>query len=79
LCSQFGIAVSTLYVWKHRLLEHKELALGALVNLKKATLDFLRGFFETGNQSNFLSDFFHRHGFSFMQSSARKTARSRPP
>ena len=42
LCAHYGIAVSTFYVWKHRLLEHKDLLLGMLESLKEPVQVFLR-------------------------------------
>jgi len=79
VCSHYGIAVSTLYAWKQRLLEHKELVLGALLSLKKPVLDFLRDIFRSEQISICLSDFFTRFGFSFMQNRTRKASLSRPP
>ena len=79
VCGQFGIAVSTLYSWKHRLLEHKELALGVLRSLKTPALDFLKGLFKSDHISDYLDGFFSRYGLSFMQNCAIKSSRSRPP
>jgi len=79
LCGQFGIAVSTLYSWKRRLLEHKELALGALLSLKTPALDFLKGLLKSDRISDYLSGFLGRFGFSFMQNRVTKAAQSHPP
>jgi len=79
LCGQFGIAVSTLYSWKHRLLEHKELALGVLLSLKTPAMAFLKSLFNTERISDDLSSFFSRYGFSFMQNRTTKAAQSHPP
>jgi len=79
VCQQYGIAVSTLYAWKHRLLDHKELALGALLSLKKPALVFLRDLFGSDQVFDYLSGFFSRYGFSFMQNLRLKTSRCHPP
>jgi transposase len=79
LCANYGIAVSTLYAWKHRLLEHKDLALGALLSMKTLAVDFLRGFFDSVQISDRLSGFFKRFGFSFMQNRCAPATRSTPP
>ena len=67
ICEHFGIAVSTLYSWKERLLEHKELLLGILASLQESVLAFLRNLFEAPCLSKRLRCFFRRHAFSFMQ------------
>jgi transposase-like protein len=67
ICERFGIAVSTLYEWQKRLLEHKECLLGTLSSQKAPALAFLRGLFASSRLSDTLRGFFRRHGFSFMQ------------
>lgn len=79
ICECFGIAVSTLYAWKARLLEHKTLIFGELISRKKPTLAFLHSFLNSDCLSDHLSNFFHRHAFSFMQNQPGSTTRSVPP
>jgi len=79
VCEHFGIAVSTLYKWKHRLLEHKDLLLGMLTSLKEPVQIFLRGLFVSLRLSDQLSVFFRRYGFSFLQNRSTKATRSQPP
>jgi transposase-like protein len=86
VCSYYGIAVSTFYAWKHRLLEHKELLLGMLASLTEPVQEFLRGLLISIRISEQLSNFFHRYGFSFMQNRTEGFAklstaatRSQPP
>jgi transposase-like protein len=79
LCAHFGIAVSTLYAWKHRLLEHKELLLGALASQRESALNFLRGLLASDRIAAQLGDFFGRFGFSFMQNRPQSTTRCHPP
>jgi hypothetical protein len=79
ICSQFGIAVSTLYKWKERLLSHKELLLGTLVNQAESALSFLQGLLGSVSLSGFLRNFFQRHAFSFFQNKSITAAQSVPP
>jgi len=79
ICEHYGIAVSTLYAWKQRLLEHKELLLGVLVSLKTPALAFLRELFESDKLWRRLSSFFDRYGFSFLQNRPVPASRSHPP
>ena len=79
ICEHFGIAVSTLYAWKERLYEHKALLLGELTSREKPALAFLHGLLGCDCLSDHLSDFFNRHGFSFMQDRLRVATRSVPP
>ena len=67
VCERFGIAISTLYSWKERLLEHKELIIGMLESIKESALAFLRSLTGAACISDHLRSFFHRHAFSFMQ------------
>ena len=67
VCAYYGIAVSTLYAWKYRLLEHKDLLLGMLASLKEPAHTFIRSLFASMQLSDQLSDFFHRYSFSFLQ------------
>jgi transposase-like protein len=79
ICEQFGIAVSTLYAWKHLLLEHRELLLGVLLSLKTPALAFLRKLFASDSLSDILGGFFDRYGFSFLQNRPALATRSCPP
>jgi transposase-like protein len=79
ICQHFGVAVSTLYSWKKRLLEHKELLLGILASLEEPVIAFLRSLLGAACISDRLRSFFHRYSFSFMQNQSIKTTRSRPP
>jgi transposase-like protein/ribosomal protein S27AE len=67
ICECFRIAASTLYSWKERLNEHKELLLGMLESRKESAIAFLRNMSGAACLSKCLCDFFHRHAFSFMQ------------
>jgi len=79
LCERFGIAVSTLYEWKKRMLAHKELMFGMLKSMKESASVFLKGLLEAPDLSERLYDFFNRYGLSFMQSKPNLTTQSRPP
>jgi len=79
ICKRFGIAVSTLYAWKARLLEHKSLMLGELISHKKPSLAFVNGLFNSTDLSNRLNSFFRRHTFSFLQNHSQIATRSNPP
>jgi len=79
VCADFGIAVSTLYAWKHRLLEHKDLLLGMLESLKEPVQIFLRGLLASVRLSEQLSNFFNSYAFSFLQNRSKATTRSHPP
>jgi transposase-like protein len=78
-CQQLGIAISTIYEWKKRMVTHKDLMLGLLISRKVPALAFLRGLLKSKRLSDTLSRFFHRYGFSFMQRRSTSAARSRPP
>ena len=79
ICERFGIAVSTLYSWKKRLLEHKVLLLGMLESRKESGIIFLRNLSGAACLSDTLRSFFRRHVFSFMQGQPAKATRSPPP
>ena len=79
ICAQLGIAISTIYEWKKRMLAHKDLMLGILISRKVPALAFLRGLLKSKRLSVILSGFFHRYGFSFMQRRSTSATRSRPP
>jgi len=79
LCAHYGVAVSTLYAWKCRLLEHKDLLLGMLASLKEPVQVFLQGLLASIQLSDQLSDFFRRYGFSFLQNRSTVATRSRSP
>jgi len=78
VCQSFGIAVSTLYEWKKRLLSHKALLLGALRSVKTSAHSFLRSLLESDCLSECLRNFFLKYAFSFLQCSFPAT-RSCPP
>ena len=73
-----GIAVSTLYSWKKRLLEHKDIFLGILASKEESAIAFIHKLLGASCISDNLRSFFHQYAFSFMQSSSTAT-RSRPP
>jgi len=79
VCMRFGIAVSTLYVWKERLLEHKELMLGVLASRREPALAFLRELLGSADLSARLRCFFNRYAFSFLQNRPVTAPRSFPP
>jgi len=79
ICGRFGIAVSTLYAWKERLHEHKDLLLGALASQKEPALAFLCGLITSEDISGLIGGFFRRHAFSFLQNRSAPAARSLPP
>jgi hypothetical protein len=79
VCITYGIAVSTLYAWKHRLKEHKDLLLGILASLEEPVDTFLQGLLTSIQLSGQLKDFFCRYAFSFMQNRSTLTTRSRSP
>ena len=79
VCANYGIAVSTLYEWKNRLLEHKDLLLGMLQSKKEPVQAFLQSLFASTQLSEQLSNFFCRYAFSFLQGRTKATTRSHPP
>ena len=80
ICAHFGIAISTLYSWKQRLLEHKGLLLGALISRETPALDFLRDLFASVRLWDQLEGFFSHFGFSFLQNRPGEPAtKSNPP
>jgi len=79
ICERFFIAVSTLYAWKQRLLEHKELMIGVLLSKKEPALAFLSSLFESIVLSERLQDFYRRYAFSFLQNKSMVTAYYYPP
>jgi transposase-like protein len=79
ICAYFGIAVSTLYAWKDRLLEHKVLLLGVLTSQKEPALSFLRGLISSDRITALLGGFFSIFGFSFMQNRPMPASRFHPP
>jgi len=79
VCERFGIAASTLYSWKQRLLEHKELLFGTLASLEVSAITFVQSLFGASCLSGHLQSFFNRHAFSFMQHTPAIATRSRPP
>ena len=79
ICEQFGIAISTIYEWKKRILFCKELMLGLIISQKTPALAFLRGLFGSNNLSDSLRAFFRKYGFSFMQRQSSSASQSRSP
>jgi hypothetical protein len=79
VCSQFGIAVSTIYRWEELIAEHKELMLGVLISRKRHTHSYILWLLDSGDLSDKLCWFFRKYGFSFMQNRSSTTPRSRPP
>jgi len=79
LCERFGIAISTLYAWKKRLLSHKELMTGALASRKEQALSFIHNLLDSAGSSDCLRSFFSKHAFSFMQGISKATTRLYPP
>lgn len=64
ICEHFSIATSTLYQWLHLFSLQKELWLGILKNAAASSDGFLDLLF---NQEHFLTSFFHKFRFSFLQ------------
>jgi transposase-like protein len=79
VCDFYGIAVSTLYAWRDRLLEHKDLLLGMLTSQKEPAQTFLQGLLNSIRISEQLSNFFSLYAFSFMQNRPAVTTHSKPP
>jgi transposase-like protein len=79
ICEGFGIAVSTLYEWKKRLISHKDLLLGVLISRKTSALAFLSGLIGAADLSRILCRFFNKYGFSFMQRGRRAATQYVPP
>ena len=79
VCECFGIAVSTLYAWKKRLLEHKDLLLGMLTSKKEQAIAFLHGLFVANGLSVILRGFFQQYAFSFLQNRSTLATHTRPP
>jgi hypothetical protein len=67
ICECFGIAVSTIYIWKDLFLSHKMLFLGALANQTTPALVFLYEKLGITHFSTTLQLFFRKHAFSFLQ------------
>lgn len=66
LCEKYQLSLSTLYAWKHLLLQHKKLWLGILEDLCTEPLTFLSSF-SHAHSSRDLSIFFLNMGYSFLQ------------
>jgi hypothetical protein len=79
ICEQFGIAVSTIYDWRDRIVLQKDLMLGVLISQKQRGHSYILGLLTSGELSDALRRFFRKYGFSFMQNRSAPTARSRPP
>jgi len=78
LCQHLGIAVSTLYAWKNRLIDHTELLLGLVTAQQESSVSYLQWLVNSNDLSEVLHRFFWRWGFSFMQRRSMSTARSHP-
>jgi transposase-like protein len=80
ICAVYGVAVSTLYRWKGRLLTHKALFLGYLFSKGGPLISFIDGLVRaSADLSKRLDGFFRTHGFSFMQNNKGATPQSAPP
>jgi len=79
LCEHIGIAVSTLYAWKKRLIEHMELLSGLLDSVAVSVLSSVRRLIASPALFTETHRFFRQCGFSFMQRRSPKTSWSRPP
>jgi transposase-like protein len=79
VCARYNIAISTLYAWKDRLLEQKDLLLGILMSRKEPAQAFVRDLFESTQLSDRLKDFFCRYAFSFLQKRTEVLAKLRTP
>jgi len=79
VCDRFGIAVSTIYKWKDRIAEHKDLMLGILLSQKRRAHSYMLGLLDSDDLSGTLRRFFRKYGFSFMQNRPISATRSRPP
>jgi len=68
IAADYGIAVSTLYEWKHRLEAYMPLLVGVL-EANTATLDsFLRGFLNQGQSiTSRLYSFYEQYQFPFLK------------
>jgi hypothetical protein len=75
LCERYGIAISTIYLWKSLFKEHANLWLSSLNRIHKASIQALDDF---ENVHLLPSLFFKRYGFSFLQN-RRATQCSRSP
>jgi len=75
LCERYGIAASTIYMWKSLFTEHANLWLSSLDRIHKASIQALNDF---ENVHMLPSLFFKRYGFSFLQL-RRATQCSRSP
>jgi len=79
VCAEFGIAVSTIYAWKERISEHKDIMLGLLLSKKQCTHSYILWLCGSDNLSDTLRHFFRKYGFSFMQRRSISATQSRPP
>jgi hypothetical protein len=66
ICDKYQISTSTLYSWKKLFLIHKKLWLGILEDMYQDEVTFLRAI-PNPNTSKYLSDFFLKTGYSFLQ------------
>ena len=78
-CARLGIATSTIYKWKERIAEHKDLMLGLLISRKRHAHSYILGLLGSSGLSAALCRFFRVYGFSFMQCRSISASRSRPP
>jgi hypothetical protein len=80
LCERYGVAVSTLYRWKKRLLSHKSLLLGAMRDREETAPVFIHTLLSRMEiLSAQIRKFFQTHGFSFMQQNICGTSQTKPP
>ena len=73
LCAQFGIAVSSLYAWKQRLLDHYGLLCALLSEANRLTAALARELLSDARLIDHIRMFFRFYGFSFMQRSKKTT------
>jgi len=79
ISERFGIAVSTIYDWKGRIVLHKDLMLGALISQKQRAHSYILGLLRSDDLSAILRRLYCKYGFSFMQNQSTPATRSRPP
>ena len=79
VCSEYGIAVSTLYEWLHLLAAHKDLMIGVMLSRKTSAPTFLRNMIDSDDISESIRSFHGKHGFSFMQRIYQLATKSNPP
>lgn len=79
ICESFGVAISTLYVWKKLLLSHTELLIALFIELKSPVCRFIYSLLESGRLSDYLCKFYRNYAFIFLKERAPSATRSVPP